>query len=186
MTVVEHGPRATPAPHGAPPEHGMASTVGPDAPAGGIAWEAPPPSRIARAMRKRPWLAPGATGVALAMATAYTAWQDPNTSGAFPGCPLREMTGWDCPGCGGLRATHALTQGDLFGALDHNIFLTVAVPIGAVLWLRWMVMSLGVKVPSLPKVPRAGWWAVGTVILVFTVLRNIPGVAAFEYLNSFT
>lgn len=137
-------------------------------------------------MDRRPWIAPAATGVGLALAAAYTAWQDPNRSGAFPACPLREVTGWDCPGCGGLRGTHALLHGDLAGALDHNVFLAIAVPIAALLWLRWMLASLGVRVPGLPKVRGKAWLALGTVVLVFTVLRNIPGVGAFEYLNSFT
>ncbi len=145
-----------------------------------------PPSRFTQAYEQRPWLAPAATGVALALGSLYTGGQDPSTGGVFPGCPLRSLTGWDCPGCGGLRATHDLLHGDLVGALDHNVFLAVAVPIAALLWLRWLLRTLDVSVPRLPRVPRPVWGVLATAVLAFTVVRNIDGVGAFEYLNSFT
>lgn len=187
VTAVEGRAAATPPSHEAPPPP-QAGGGHPEQgfPAQGPVWEPTPPGPVRRAMDERPWIAPAVTGVGLALAAAYTFWQDPNRSGAFPACPLREATGWDCPGCGGLRATHALMHGDLAGALDHNVFLAIAVPVVALLWLRWMVSSLGARVPSLSKVPGRAWWVLGTAVLAFTVVRNIPGVGAFEYLNSFT
>ncbi|CAN5756005.1 hypothetical protein BH24ACT4_BH24ACT4_23620 [soil metagenome] len=188
VTLVEPAPRA-PAPHREAPEHdhGPESWLrGPEAGAGPDTWAPPEPGRFLRANHRHPWLMPTVIGAAATVATAYTAWQDPNRAGMFPGCPLRELTGWDCPGCGGLRATHALTRGDIFGALDHNVWVTVGVPIAAVLWLFWLLRTLGVHDRRLPKVPSAVWWSLGAALLVFTVVRNIPGVAAFEYLNSFT
>lgn len=183
MTAVESEHRVEGSSRAAPVAPGPAASFPPSA---GISWELPAPGRIRRLGTGRPWLAPAAVGVGLALATAYTSWQDPNGSGAYPGCPLRAMTGWDCPGCGGLRATHALTQGDIFGALDHNVFVAIGVPLAALLWVRWMVLKLGVRVPGLPKVSRTAWWALGIIVVAFTVVRNIPGVGAFEYLNSFT
>ncbi|WCO68501.1 DUF2752 domain-containing protein [Iamia majanohamensis] len=175
MTAVDPGPGA-PAPDRAPPP-----------PPAAPAWPTPEPGPLRRALTRRPWLAPAGVGVGVALATAYTAWQDPTTGdGLFPGCPLRSMTGWDCPGCGGLRATHALTHGDLAGALDHNVWVAVGVPLAIVVWLLWTLRTLGVPVPRLPRPRRAALGVAAVAMLVFTVVRNIPGVAAFEYLNSFT
>ena len=83
-------------------------------------------------------------------------------------------------------ATHALTHGDLAGALDHNVWVAVGVPLAVFVWLLWTLRTLGVPVPRLPRPRRAALGVAAVAMLVFTVVRNIPGVAAFEYLNSFT
>ncbi len=41
----------------------------------------------------------------------------------FPKCPVKLLTGLQCPGCGLQRALHSLMQGDVIGALRHNWFL---------------------------------------------------------------
>ena len=45
---------------------------------------------------------------------------DPNEPGNYPTCPWLAITGTWCPGCGTLRATHALTHGDLGTAFARN------------------------------------------------------------------
>ena len=50
---------------------------------------------------------------------------DPNQPGNYPTCPWLALTGTFCPGCGTLRATHALSEGHLLEALQRNP-LTVA------------------------------------------------------------
>lgn len=178
-------PASTPArtvdDHPYPCRDGDASAHG-EAPA----WTPRPPGRLTRAHVARPWLAPVLVGSAVCLATGYTAWQDPNAGGVFPGCPLREATGWDCPGCGGLRATHALTRGDLAGALDHNVVIVALLPALVALWGIWLLRSLGVRIPRPPQPKAPVWWALGALLLAFTVIRNIGGVALFEYLNSTT
>jgi hypothetical protein len=139
---------------------------------------------VAAVLHRRPWLAPVGLGAFVATGVAYTAWQDPNADGVFPQCPTRTLFGVDCPGCGGLRAVHALTRADLAGAADHNVLLLVVLPVVALLWLRWLLRTLGVGVPRLPTVPRRAWVGLATVVLAFTIVRNLGSPALFEYLSS--
>ena len=152
---------------------------------------------------RRPWLTPALVGVGIGLTTAYVALADPNDGGVFPACPLRELTGLDCPGCGGLRATHALAHGDLAGAFDHNAVLAVLLPLAAVLWVWWLVRSIAAtrgvrrergappagpgllaRLPAIPSPPHRLVIGLTVLVSVFAVLRNITAVDAFAYLNS--
>ncbi len=53
---------------------------------------------------------------------------DPATSGVFPPCPVRYLTGLYCPGCGSLRALHALLHGELGRAFAMNPLMIVTLP----------------------------------------------------------
>src|SRR5579872_6995396 len=53
---------------------------------------------------------------------------DPATSGVFPPCPVRYLTGWYCPGCGSLRALHALLHGNLRQAWAMNPLTLIVLP----------------------------------------------------------
>ena len=41
-------------------------------------------------------------------------------------CPIRSMTGWQCPGCGSTRCVSALGIGDVAAGFRHNPLLTAA------------------------------------------------------------
>ncbi len=135
--------------------------------------------------RVRDPLVVGALGLA---ATAYVGLVDPNEPGHYPLCPTKYLTGLDCPGCGGLRATHDLVTGDLTGALDHNAFVVlVLLPLAVVLWVRWLVRSWrGDPPPATPPWWQrpAALWAFVVVMAVFTVLRNVSGVPSLAWLGS--
>jgi Protein of unknown function (DUF2752) len=109
------------------------------------------------------------TGAVLAGGLAYVGLVDPHRSGSlFPPCPFKLLTGWECPGCGGLRMTHDLLHGDLAAAVMDNLFLLVGIPLLAAfaLWRR----RHGQRVLTVP---------VGAVVVVaavaWTVVRNLPG-----------
>lgn len=51
---------------------------------------------------------------------------DPVDGPAFyPQCPVKWLTGLDCPGCGSARALHALLHGELGAAFRFNPWLPV-------------------------------------------------------------
>jgi len=114
---------------------------------------------------------------------AYLYLVDPNKpESAYPQCPLKALTGIDCPGCGGLRATHSMLHGDIVGALGHNILALVIVPAMAYFLFRWVLSLFGKDLPKAPSRPFMAW-AVPLFVLVFTVVRNIPNTP-FYYFNS--
>lgn len=47
-------------------------------------------------------------------------FNNPETVGFYPRCPSKMITGYDCPGCGSLRAMHALLHGDPAKAWHFN------------------------------------------------------------------
>lgn len=80
-----------------------------------------------------------ATAVALFAAAAttgflYLYFVDPLTSPLAPPCLFTAIFGVRCPGCGSLRALHALTHGDLKAALAFNASLVIALPFAALLF----------------------------------------------------
>ena len=139
---------------------------------------APPPGHPARA----PWTAPVTTGLAAMAGTALLGIGDPNTT-HVPLCPLKAVTGLDCPLCGSLRAVHSLTRADLAGALSHNVLFTVSVPALVLGWAIWLAQSLGR--PVLPRLQVPSWTLPALLVigLVFAVVRNLP---MFSWLASGT
>ena len=125
--------------------------------------------------RARRLAGPLAVAGLAAGALAVTAVFDPNEPGHYPLCPTQAIAGVDCPGCGSLRAMHALGRGDLGAAADHNLLLVAALPVLAWIWLRWVRRSwLGLPRPE----PVSGRWVWGLLALVavFAVVRNLPGM----------
>ena len=117
---------------------------------------------------------PASLAVGAMCGCVLVALVDPNDGGRYPACPTRALLGVDCPACGTLRGLHAISRGQLARALDHNILLLLAVPIGVAVWLQWVRSALGrpARAVSLPG------WAIPcllVVAVVFTVLRNLPG-----------
>jgi hypothetical protein len=109
------------------------------------------------------------SGLAAAAALTYVGLVDPHRSGSlFPPCMFKALTGWNCPGCGGLRMTYDLLHGDLSAAAVDNVFFLVGLPLLA-LWTLWRVR----------RGQRAFTPVVLTVVavlaVVWTIVRNLPG-----------
>lgn len=132
---------------------------------------APEPSVLRRVGR------PLAALAAVALPTLYVAAVDPNSPGHYPTCPVLQATGWWCPGCGGLRAVHALAHGDLTTAGHDNLLVVALAGVLAVLWLRWAWAALtGGRPPGFAVSARQTAVLV-LVLAVFMVFRNLPAGA---------
>lgn len=118
-------------------------------------------------------LAPLAVLAAAAAGTAYVAEVDPGQPGHYPLCPFRALTGYYCPGCGTLRAIHALAHGHLASALAFNALTVCTLPLLGYLWARWLVRTLAGRPPG-PLAHPAWLWGLLAVVIVFWVTRNLP------------
>jgi hypothetical protein len=123
---------------------------------------------------------PWRVGAVVAAALAGTAAAvvlfvfDPSTAGFYPVCTLHQMTGLQCPGCGGLRALHQLSHGHIAAAWRLNPFVVALLPAGLWLGLRETAHALtGRPWPCLLTRPVFGWLLAGALVL-FGILRNMP------------
>lgn len=131
-------------------------------------------TRPAAASRGRRLLAPLGVAAGAGAVLGVLAVVDPNEPGHYPTCPWLALTGTYCPGCGTLRALHALTQGDLMTAVAHNP-LTVAASVWLFLWfLTWVHRQWTGRHRTTMVHPRV-LYALVAVIAAFWVLRNVPG-----------
>lgn len=123
---------------------------------------------------RRAVLLPLAVGAAGLIGAGYVANVDPNVVGHYPTCPFLAVTGWYCPGCGALRAVHALGHGDLMTAMARNPFAVVAIAYILVTWVRWLERTVTGRHPRWLAPPWVLYGVLGA-ILAFWVLRNLPG-----------
>ncbi|WP_067820627.1 DUF2752 domain-containing protein [Nocardia inohanensis] len=117
------------------------------------------------------------TGAAAAGTLALLHFRDPHAEGSYGVCPFYTLTGYWCPGCGGLRGLHNLTDGRILDAIQSNIFVLPLVLGFFAYWVNWLarVRRGDGRVPALPRIlpPRAVWIA-AAFLLGYTVFRNTP------------
>jgi hypothetical protein len=130
---------------------------------------AAPRGRTGRAEALAPLAGAAAAAVA---AVIYLGAVDPERPGHYPSCPFRVLTGLYCPGCGSLRAVHALAHGDVATAVDRNVLAVLGATLVVVLWARSVVL----RWRGLPRrVARPAWIYAGlALVVVFGVVRNLP------------
>ncbi|MFG2312172.1 DUF2752 domain-containing protein [Streptomyces sp. NPDC048566] len=157
--TAEPAPRTTSTPRAAAGPAGARPAPGPAAPG---------TSGVLRRLS-----APAGVLAAVVGAFAYVGAVDPNQPGHYPACPLLRLTGIYCPGCGGLRSAHAVAHGDVAAALTDNAPAVGGYLVFAVLWAFWVIRSLRGRPVRLDLGP-VHLWTVGTLLLVFTVVRNLP------------
>lgn len=124
--------------------------------------------------RLRGVLGPVTAAAVAVVAVGVVAAVDPNQPGHYPTCPFLGLTGAYCPGCGSLRAVHALAHGDVAAALARNPLTVVALVGLAVGWV-WWARRVWQGRPRTWAVPAWMIHAFLGVVLAYWVLRNVPG-----------
>ncbi|MGH3312378.1 MAG: DUF2752 domain-containing protein [Streptomyces sp.] len=117
--------------------------------------------------------APAGTLAVVCAAFAYVGAVDPREPGHYPVCPLLDLTGLYCPGCGGLRSAYAVAHADVGAALGANALAVAAYGAFAVFVVFWMVRA-GRSRPVTVPLRSTHWWVLGGLALAFTVVRNLP------------
>lgn len=133
-----------------------------------------PASAPARTPRWRRMVAPGLVLGGLTAATLALHVRDPHQEGSWGMCPSAALGFW-CPGCGGLRATNDLSNGEVVDAASSNLLFVASIPLIVYAFLRW----------SWGRWTGRGWQPSDTgsmvfatvlvvLLVVFTVVRNLP------------
>lgn len=126
---------------------------------------------------RRALAAPALVAGAAAAFVGYVAAVDPNVAGHYPTCPFLALTGQYCPGCGSLRAVHALAHGDVGAAIGLNVLAVAVIPVLVVVWLRWTAARrTGRRRAGLA--PAWAVWALAGLVGTFWLVRNLPFGAA--------
>ncbi len=120
-------------------------------------------------------------GMLLLCALVVLYFFDPAERGFFPVCIFHSVTGLNCPGCGGLRATHQLLHAHFETAFRLNPLFVVALPLAAVFFARPAFQKLRGEKISVAVNPA--WLWIGMVaLIVFGVVRNLP-FAPFAWMS---
>ena len=112
-------------------------------------------------------------GVVIALATILYFFVNPEASVLMPKCPMKMLTGYDCPSCGVQRAIHAVLHGDFAKAISYNPFFVISVPYFLlVLYSTVFKNSFAVKLRGIVCHRYALY---GYIVLFFLwwILRNI-------------
>ena len=86
----------------------------------------------------------------------------------FPKCPFKQLTGFDCPGCGSQQAIHHILHFEMSKAFAANALLVLAIPY---IIIKLTFDFINVSSPALLKLKRLfyGKWAVYFIIIVIVV-----------------
>lgn len=124
--------------------------------------------------RLRSVLAPLGVAAGAGAVLAFVGAVDPNQPGHYPTCPFLWITGLYCPGCGTLRAVHALAHLDPVAALGLNPLAVVMIPFLVFWWGRWLIRAARGR-PIRTSLAHPAWlWAFLGLVLVYWVVRNLP------------
>jgi len=113
-------------------------------------------------------------GVLAGSALLLLWWFDPRQLDV-PLCGFHAMTGFYCPGCGAVRATHELLHGRVLSAFSYNALWIVSLPV--VLYTVASEMRYLVGSRRLPgDLLRKRWFllAAVSIAMLFGLLRNVP------------
>jgi Protein of unknown function (DUF2752) len=113
------------------------------------------------------------TGIVLLAASALAVvllWRDPHHDGAYGTCPFLAITGFNCPGCGSLRALYDLFHGEFLEAVGHNALFIAFVPLTLFVALRTLLFGDRRE----HRMPR--WFPAAALALLalWTIVRNVP------------
>jgi hypothetical protein len=119
----------------------------------------------------------------VALAAAVVLYHfDPAQNGFYPRCQFYSLTGLQCPGCGGLRAVHALLHGQVAEAWRLNALLVAGLP-AALTFAGWHWFERRHGPGTFRKLSLAWVWVFVAMVIVFGIVRNLPATA-FSWMTS--
>ena len=92
----------------------------------------------------------------------------------FPACPIHQLFGVDCPGCGATRALAALLHGHLRAALQLNALFVLLLPFALAGAIESYRRAIRPEPFHWPQPPAPALYATLAAAAIFTIARNLP------------
>lgn len=110
--------------------------------------------------------------VAIFLVAYYYVFDPETESEFFLKCPLYEVTGLQCPGCGSQRAFHALLHFNFQEAIRQNVLFVLGLPYVGILFLTSFDK---VKYQKIRAFLLSSWMILGITLLsiLFAIVRNL-------------
>lgn len=89
------------------------------------------------------------------------------------GCPILELSGFYCPGCGVTRMIKSILIGNFKQAFFYNQLLFISTPIFIYLTIDYMYSNYKEKTPLINKIPNKVYYAYIAILIIFGIIRNI-------------
>jgi Protein of unknown function (DUF2752) len=99
---------------------------------------------------------------------------NPTTTGLFPVCPFRALTGLQCPGCGSTRACYQLIHLHPIAAFKLNPLMMLTLPFILYGLAGFTKSAVTGKPQRRIFVPSIYLWAWLVALIFFWVFRNTP------------
>ena len=133
---------------------------------------------------KANWLAFAVIALVLVAVAFVSLYEPVKNKQYYPQCGFKRVTGLDCPGCGGLRSVHAMTNGRPVTAFRNHPALILSLPILVyifVLWLREWRQTGMLPIPLASTNSNRPLIWIAVLFVAVGVIRLIP-VKPFSWL----
>lgn len=105
---------------------------------------------------------------------------DPSTSGWFPKCPLKELTGYECAGCGVQRSFHSILHLRFIEAFKYNALFVLSI----LYFLLLIILKYSESLRSNKKLQniffsKQSIFFLIIIVLLFSLLKNTDCYKAF-------
>jgi hypothetical protein len=97
----------------------------------------------------------------------------PGLAGLWPACPIHQLLGIECPGCGATRALAALLHGRVMQAVQLNALFVLFLPFAIAAAIRIYRSAIRPGIFTWPNPPSAAIYSAVAVSIAFTIVRNV-------------
>ena len=101
-----------------------------------------------------------------------------NKLNVYINCPIKEITGLYCPGCGITRMLQAILQLNFYQAFRYNPLLFISLPFFIFFTIEGIITK---KDPLYNKIPNKILITIIIIFIIYGILRNLP---LFDFLAS--
>ncbi|MBE6161108.1 MAG: DUF2752 domain-containing protein [Firmicutes bacterium] len=94
-------------------------------------------------------------------------------TGLYLSCPIHEILGLYCPGCGITRMILSILKFDFYKAFRYNILIFILSPFFVFLFLESIYSDIKNKESMYKKINNKVWYFLIIILIVYGILRNI-------------